>query len=176
DESEVFVVSPCLAESFCPDRRPLPPPGRGRRVPSRFSQAFAGRAGMYRALRELFDTGRRRRGARPRHHFPFRPNRAVKASSFSGGSTMSASLESAPLPAAEVGADDGLGELCVLMKLGEIVLKGSNRKLFERRLHNNIRNSVRDFGHIRLSQRGAGVIIVRKPGASDLEVAEIADR
>ena len=89
---------------------------------------------------------------------------------------MSASLESAPLPAAEVGADAGLGELCVLMKLGEIVLKGSNRKLFERRLHNNIRNSVRDLGDIRLSQRGAGVIIVRKPGASDLEVAEIADR
>ena len=62
------------------------------------------------------------------------------------------------------------------MKLGEIVLKGSNRKLFERRLHNNIRNSVRDLGDIRLSQRGAGVIIVRKPEASDLEVAEIADR
>jgi thiamine biosynthesis protein ThiI len=89
---------------------------------------------------------------------------------------MSASLESAPLPATEAGADAGLGELCVLMKLGEIVLKGSNRKLFERRLHNNIRNSVRDLGDIRLSQRGAGVIIVRKPGASDLEVAEIADR
>ncbi|MFE1169538.1 tRNA uracil 4-sulfurtransferase ThiI [Nocardiopsis sp. NPDC058789] len=89
---------------------------------------------------------------------------------------MSASLESAPLPVTEVGADAGLGELCVLMKLGEIVLKGSNRKLFERRLHNNIRSSVRDLGDIRLSQRGAGVIIVRKPGASDLEIAEIADR
>ncbi|WP_116244386.1 tRNA uracil 4-sulfurtransferase ThiI [Nocardiopsis sp. FIRDI 009] len=89
---------------------------------------------------------------------------------------MSASLESAPLPANPAGADAGLGELCVLMKLGEIVLKGSNRKLFERRLHNNIRNSVRDLGEIRLSQRGSGVIIVRKPGASDIEVAEIADR
>ncbi|WP_067606594.1 tRNA uracil 4-sulfurtransferase ThiI [Nocardiopsis listeri] len=89
---------------------------------------------------------------------------------------MSASLESAPIPATEVGADAGLGELCVLMKLGEIVLKGSNRKLFERRLHNNIRSSVRDLGDIRLSQRGAGVIIVRKPEASDLEIAEIADR
>ena len=89
---------------------------------------------------------------------------------------MSASLESAPIPITEVGDDAGLGELCVLMKLGEIVLKGSNRKLFERRLHNNIRNSVRDLGDIRLSQRGAGVIIVRKPEASDLEIAEIADR
>ena len=89
---------------------------------------------------------------------------------------MSASLESVPIPVPEVGADAGLGELCVLMKLGEIVLKGSNRKLFERRLHNNIRASVRDLGDIRLSQRGAGVIIVRKPEASDLEIAEIADR
>lgn len=89
---------------------------------------------------------------------------------------MSASLESAPLPVTEAGADAGLGELCVLMKLGEIVLKGSNRKLFERRLHNNIRSSVRDLGDIRLSQRGAGVIIVRKPEASDLEIAAIADR
>ena len=89
---------------------------------------------------------------------------------------MSASLESAPLPAAKDGIDAGLGELCVLMKLGEIVLKGSNRRLFERRLHNNIRASVRDLGEIRLSQRGAGVIIVRKPDASDLEIAEIADR
>ena len=89
---------------------------------------------------------------------------------------MSASLESAPLPVTEAGADAGLGELCVLMKLGEIVLKGSNRKLFERRLHNNIRSSVRDLGDIRLTQRGAGVIIVRKPEASDLEIAEIADR
>ncbi|MFL1442791.1 THUMP domain-containing protein, partial [Nocardiopsis protaetiae] len=87
---------------------------------------------------------------------------------------MSASLESAPVPVG--GTGDGLGELCVLMKLGEIVLKGSNRKLFERRLHNNIRSSVRDLGEIRVSQRGSGVIIVRKPGASDLEVAEIADR
>ena len=87
---------------------------------------------------------------------------------------MSASLESVPVPVG--GTGDGLGELCVLMKLGEIVLKGSNRKLFERRLHNNIRSSVRDLGEVRISQRGSGVVIVRKPGASDLEIAEIADR
>ena len=78
--------------------------------------------------------------------------------------------------AAPVAADSGLGELCVLMKLGEIVLKGSNRKLFERRLHNNIRSSARGLGEIRLTQRGAGVIILRMPGASDLEVAELAER
>lgn len=89
---------------------------------------------------------------------------------------MSASIEHAPLPVTEIRDDAGLGELCVLMKLGEIVLKGSNRKLFERRLHNNIRSSVRDLGDVRLSQRGAGVIILRKRDASDLEIAEIADR
>ncbi|WP_017557776.1 tRNA uracil 4-sulfurtransferase ThiI [Nocardiopsis baichengensis] len=74
------------------------------------------------------------------------------------------------------GAGSGLGELCVLMKLGEIVLKGSNRNLFERRLHNNIRSAARGLGEIKLTRRGAGVIILRMPGASDLEVAELAER
>lgn len=69
-----------------------------------------------------------------------------------------------------------LGELCVLLKLGEIVLKGSNRKLFERRLHNNIRSAARGLGEIALSQRGAGVIVLRMPGAGDLAVAELAER
>ncbi|MFC3998720.1 tRNA uracil 4-sulfurtransferase ThiI [Nocardiopsis sediminis] len=76
----------------------------------------------------------------------------------------------------QLGGEPGLGELCVLMKLGEIVLKGSNRNLFQRRLHNNIRSSARDLRSITLTQRGAGVIIVRMPGGSDLEVAELAER
>src|SRR5699024_10654353 len=126
---------------------------------------------MYCALRELFDTGGRQRACWAPH-----PRWRVGIMKFSGGSTMSASLEHAPLPVTEIRDDAGLGELCVLMKLGEIVLKGSNRKLFERRLHNNIRSSVRDLGDVRLSQRGAGVIILRKRDASDLEIAEIADR
>ncbi|WP_067969710.1 tRNA uracil 4-sulfurtransferase ThiI [Nocardiopsis trehalosi] len=79
-------------------------------------------------------------------------------------------------PAALLRPEPGLGELCVLMKLGEIVLKGSNRRLFERRLHNNIRAAARGLREIRLTQRGAGVIIVRMPGGSDLEVAELAER
>lgn len=90
------------------------------------------------------------------------------------------SVDTAPVSAGTAAepapSGSGLGELCVLMKLGEIVLKGSNRKLFERRLHNNIRNAVRDLGEVRVSQRGSGVIIVRLPGASDLEVAAIAER
>ncbi|ASU83352.1 tRNA 4-thiouridine(8) synthase ThiI [Nocardiopsis gilva YIM 90087] len=70
----------------------------------------------------------------------------------------------------------GVGELCVLMKLGEIVLKGSNRKLFERRLHNNIRSAARGLGELKVTQRGAGVIIIRMPGAADAQVHELAER
>ncbi|CAM3797267.1 tRNA uracil 4-sulfurtransferase ThiI [Nocardiopsis rhodophaea] len=70
----------------------------------------------------------------------------------------------------------GVGELCVLMKLGEIVLKGSNRKLFERRLHNNIRSAARGLGELKVTQRGAGVIIIRMPGADDARVRELAER
>jgi tRNA uracil 4-sulfurtransferase len=41
---------------------------------------------------------------------------------------------------------DQLREPCVLLKLGEIVLKGRNRQQFERLLHDNIRRAVRDLG------------------------------
>jgi len=54
-----------------------------------------------------------------------------------------------------------LHEPCVLLKLGEIVLKGKNRQRFERILHDNIRRSVRDLGiGIRIWQR-EGVIVLR---------------
>ena len=36
-------------------------------------------------------------------------------------------------------------EPCVLLKLGEIVLKGRNRQQFERLLHTNIRSAVVRF-------------------------------
>jgi tRNA uracil 4-sulfurtransferase len=58
-----------------------------------------------------------------------------------------------------------LPEPCVLLKLGEIVLKGRNRQQFERLLHDNIRRAVRDLGiEIRVWQR-EGVIVVRLAGA-----------
>src|SRR5260370_33268916 len=54
----------------------------------------------------------------------------------------------------------GLHEPCVLLKLGEIVLKGRNRQQFERLLQNNIRLAVADLGvGVRLWQRD-GVIVV----------------
>ena len=52
-------------------------------------------------------------------------------------------------------------ELCVLLKLGEIVLKGRNRQQFEKILHGNIRAAVRNLGvPVDLRQR-EGVILLR---------------
>jgi len=57
-----------------------------------------------------------------------------------------------------------LHEPCVLLKLGEIVLKGRNRQQFERLLHSNIRRAVSDLGiPIQLWQR-EGVIVLRIAG------------
>jgi thiamine biosynthesis protein ThiI len=56
---------------------------------------------------------------------------------------------------------EGPDEPCVLLKLGEIVLKGRNRQQFERILHGNIRAAVRDTGvPIDMRQR-EGVILLR---------------
>src|SRR5215470_8288794 len=59
-----------------------------------------------------------------------------------------------------------LHEPCVLLKLGEIVLKGKNRQRFERLLQNNIRLAVADLGvGVRLWQRD-GVIVVNPADAT----------
>ena len=66
----------------------------------------------------------------------------------------------APLDAAAA-----LHEPCVLLKLGEIVLKGKNRQHFERLLQDNIRRAARAEGlQVRLWQR-EGVIVLRVAGA-----------
>ncbi|PRX97013.1 tRNA uracil 4-sulfurtransferase ThiI [Allonocardiopsis opalescens] len=67
------------------------------------------------------------------------------------------------------------GESCLLLKLGEVVLKGRNRELFERRLQNNIRSALREFGEVKLWQR-KGVVVVRMPGAADAQIAAAAER
>jgi tRNA uracil 4-sulfurtransferase len=57
-------------------------------------------------------------------------------------------------------------EPCVLLKLGEVVLKGRNRQQFERLLHENIRRAVRDLDiPVRLWQR-EGVIVLRVPAGA----------
>jgi thiamine biosynthesis protein ThiI len=71
------------------------------------------------------------------------------------------SVTSLTTPAAPPAETAALHEPCVLLKLGEVVLKGKNRQRFERMLHHNIRRAVRDLGvGIRLWQR-EGVIVLR---------------
>jgi thiamine biosynthesis protein ThiI len=68
------------------------------------------------------------------------------------------------------------GEPCVLLKLGEVVLKGKNRELFERRLQNNIRAAVKGLGiHIQVWQR-EGVIVVRADSGTSADVDAVARR
>jgi thiamine biosynthesis protein ThiI len=82
-------------------------------------------------------------------------------------------------------AEPAAGEPCVLLKLGEIFLKGQNRPQFERLLHINIRAAVRDTGvPVELDLR-EGVIVLRvargdQPGsehaaAVDRVAARVAD-
>jgi len=53
-----------------------------------------------------------------------------------------------------------LHEPCVLLKLGEIVLKGKNRHRFEHLLHDNIRRAVRDLGIPTQLRQREGVIVL----------------
>src|SRR6266568_7429591 len=67
-----------------------------------------------------------------------------------------------------------LPEPCVLLKLGEIVLKGKNRQQFERLLHDNIRRAVHDLSiGVQLWQR-EGVIVLRLAGGAGGAGAETA--
>jgi tRNA uracil 4-sulfurtransferase len=57
-------------------------------------------------------------------------------------------------------------EPCVLLKLGEIVLKGKNRQQFERLLQDNIRRAVRDLGiPLQLWQRDGVIVLTVAPTA-----------
>ncbi|MBO0807275.1 MAG: tRNA 4-thiouridine(8) synthase ThiI [Actinobacteria bacterium] len=63
---------------------------------------------------------------------------------------------------------------CVLLKLGEVVLKGGNRQQFERMLQSNLRRATRDLGvPVRIWQRD-GVMVVRVPAGPDADA--LADR
>ncbi|HEY3954809.1 MAG TPA: tRNA uracil 4-sulfurtransferase ThiI [Streptosporangiaceae bacterium] len=88
------------------------------------------------------------------------------------------SLHAVTAAAAQRGAADEatLPEPCVLLKLGEIVLKGRNRQQFERMLQTNIRDAARDldFG-IRLWQRD-GVILLRVTGEPADQSGQDRDR
>jgi thiamine biosynthesis protein ThiI len=57
-------------------------------------------------------------------------------------------------------------EWCVLLKFGEMVLRGRNRKQFYGQLQRNVRRAMRDLGPVELRQRG-GVLAVLAPERSD---------
>jgi thiamine biosynthesis protein ThiI len=62
-------------------------------------------------------------------------------------------------------------EPCVLLKLGEIVLKGRNRQQFERLLQTNIRSAVKEMNFVTRPWQRDGVILLRVEGAADPEAA-----
>jgi thiamine biosynthesis protein ThiI len=71
-------------------------------------------------------------------------------------------------------AEHAAGEPCVLLKLGEIVLKGRNRQQFERLLENNIRSAVKDTGlPVELLHR-EGVVVLRVSRAERTEAEHAA--
>ena len=55
---------------------------------------------------------------------------------------------------------------CVLLKFGEIVLRGRNRHRFYAQLQRNVKRALRDLGPVELDQRG-GVLAVFAPAESD---------
>ncbi|MGI5168696.1 tRNA uracil 4-sulfurtransferase ThiI [Spirillospora sp. CA-253888] len=67
------------------------------------------------------------------------------------------------------------GEPCVLLKLGELVLKGKNREQFERRLADNVRQAVRPIAKVDVIRRH-GVFIVRTKDATVELVDRLAER
>ncbi len=77
------------------------------------------------------------------------------------GTATTGAASAVTAPAAPRPGRATLAEPCVLLKVGEIVLKGGNRHHFERILQENIRRAVRDLGvGVRLGNR-RGVMVLR---------------
>src|SRR5215831_7548451 len=90
-------------------------------------------------------------------------------------------MSTTPLADPAAAATGTLPEPCVLLKLGEVVLKGGNRHQFERMLQANIRRAIADAsgadasGQVRLWQRD-GVMVIRVAPDSAADPALTADR
>jgi tRNA uracil 4-sulfurtransferase len=63
---------------------------------------------------------------------------------------------------------------CVLLKFGEIVLKGRNRSVFYGQLRRNVTRLLRDLGPLELRQRG-GALAVLSPAPADELLARASD-
>ncbi|WP_295588159.1 tRNA uracil 4-sulfurtransferase ThiI [uncultured Oscillibacter sp.] len=59
----------------------------------------------------------------------------------------------------------------LLLKLGEVVLKGLNRKAFEDKLMNNVRRRIRRFGDFRVLVRQSTIYVEPQGDACDMEGA-----
>ncbi len=71
-----------------------------------------------------------------------------------------------------------VGEPCVLLKLGEVVLKGRNRQQFERIQQRNIKAAVKDTGLPTEVLHREGVVLVRVPreGRTETEHAQAVEK
>src|ERR1700743_2674693 len=71
-----------------------------------------------------------------------------------------------------------VGEPCVLLKLGEVVLKGRNRHQFERMQQRNIKAAVKDTGLPTEVLHREGVVLVRVPteGRTAAEHAQAVEK
>ena len=69
-----------------------------------------------------------------------------------------------------------LGEPCVLLKLGEVVLKGKNRELFERQLQANIKAALKGLGVRTDVRQRHGVIAILLPEGTGVETADAIAR
>ena len=76
------------------------------------------------------------------------------------------------------GAGPVAGEPCVLLKQGEIFLKGKNRQQFERILQANVRGAVRDTGVSAEIVVREGVLVLRvaRDGLTPAEHAAAVER
>src|SRR5262249_54860945 len=75
-------------------------------------------------------------------------------------------------------AKPGPGEPCVLLKQGEIFLKGRNRQQFERMLHANVRGALRSTGMRAELTLREGVLVLRvaRDGLTAAEHAAAVDK
>jgi thiamine biosynthesis protein ThiI len=71
-----------------------------------------------------------------------------------------------------------VGEPCVLLKLGEVVLKGRNRHQFEKMQQHNIKAAVKDTGLPTEVLHREGVVLVRVPreGRTEAEHAQAVEK